>query len=127
MRNIEKTIIDTFIDCAYASNKSKKQISVSTRDTVITEQNMVAFEIWGSRIFWLEADQFYFSFCGHFTATTRNRLNTFCKYFNLGKFYQKNWDLFWTGNGCWATKIDTTKKYKITVSNGDLEIEVVAE
>lgn len=128
MRTIEKKIIKTFIDCINDSDSTNKTFNLSCRDTVTMSKNMVCFELWGSRLFWLDCEtkSFYFSFCGYSTNTTKSRLNALFQYFNYGGFYQKNWDIFWTrNNGFKVAKIDTSKTYKIIVSAGVVDIEAV--
>ena len=128
MRIIEKKIIKTFIDCINDSDNTSKSFNLSCRDTVTMSKNMVAFELWGSRLFWLDCEtkSFYFSFCGYSTNTTKSRLNALFQYFNYGGFYQKNWDLFWERNNSFkVAKIDTSKTYKIIVSTGVVDIEAV--
>lgn len=130
MRKIEEKIIDTFNKCINDQNMTKKIFNLSCRDTVTKAKNIVAFELWGSRLFWFDCEtkSFYFSFCGYSTNTTKSRLNALCQYFYYGGFYQKNWDIFWFKlHNHNVVKIDTSKTYKIIVSSGVVSIEAINE
>lgn len=128
MRTIEQKIIKTFNECMNDQDMTKKVFNLSCRDTVTISKNIVAFELWGSRLFWFdyETKNFYFSFCNYSTNTTKSRLNALLHHFNYGGFYQKNWDIFWTKNNK-VIKIDTLKTYKIIVSNNTINIEATSE
>lgn len=128
MRIIEEKIIKTFIECMNDSDMTKKAFNLSCRDTVTKSKNIVAFELWGNRIFWCDCEtkSFYFCFCGYSTNTTKSRLNALLHHFNYGGFYQKNWDIFWTNRNN-NIKVDTSKTYKIIVSDSVVNIEAINE
>ena len=128
MRIIEQKIIKTFVECINDQDITKKVFNFSCRDTVIKSKNIVAFELWGSRLFWFDSEtkSFYFCFCEYSTNTTKSRLNALLHYFNYGGFYQKNWDIFWTNRNN-NIKVDTSKTYKIIVSDSVINIEAINE
>lgn len=130
MRTIEQKIIKTFIECMNDQVMTKKVFNLSCRDTITKSKNIVAFELWGYRLFWFDSEtkSFYFSFCGYSTVTTKSRLNALLHHFNYGGFYQKNWNIFWTRNNNFkVAKIDTSKTYKIIVSADIVDIEAINE
>lgn len=128
MRTIEQKIIKTFNECINDQDMTKKTFNLSCRDTVIKSKNLVAFELWGSRLFWYDCEtkSFYFCFCGYSTNTTKSRLKAILQHFNFGGFYQKNWDIFWTNKNN-NIKVATSKTYKIIVSSGVIDIEAIKE
>lgn len=122
MRTIEEKIIETLNGC---NGEGVKQLSC--RDRVEVDGNTKKYYLWGSLLFWNDAENiYYFSFCGYSTNTTKSRLNAIFNYFNLGGFYQKNYVVYWVNNGSIKIEVDTTKKYKIVFfDNHAVKIEEV--
>ena len=122
MRTIEGKIIETLNGC---NGEGVKQLSC--RDRVEVDGNTKKYYLWGSLLFWNDAENiYYFSFCGYSTNTTKSRLNAIFNYFNLGGFYQKNYVVYWVNNGSIKIEVDTTKKYKIVFfDNHAVKIEEV--
>ena len=109
MRTIEEKIIDTLNGCNGEGLKN-----LSCRDCVEVDGNTKKYYLWNSLLFWNDAENnYYFSFCGYSTNTTKSRLNAIFNYFNLGGFYQKNYVVYWVNNGSAKIEVDTDKKYKI--------------
>lgn len=109
MRTIEEKIIETLNGCNGEGLKN-----LSCRDCVEVDGNTKKYYLWNSLLFWNDAENnYYFSFCGYSTKTTKSRLNAIFNYFNLGGFYQKNYVVYWINNGSIKIEVDTSKKYKI--------------
>mgnify|MGYP003523346247 FL=1 len=119
MRTIEENIID-------ALNGGNGIKNLSCRDLVEVNGGTKKYYLWNSLIFWNDAENnYYFSFCGYSTSTTKSRLNAIFNYFNLGGFYQKNYVVYWN-NGSTKIEVDTDKKYKIIFfDNHAVKIEAV--
>ena len=124
MRTIEETIIQTLNG---SNGEGVKQLSC--RDCVEVDGNIKKYYLWNSLLFWNDAENnYYFSFCGYSTNTTKSRLNAIFNYFNLGGFYQKNYVVYWINNGSTKIEVDTNKKYKIVFfDNHAVKIEAVNE
>lgn len=120
MRTVEEKIIDAL----NGSNGVKK---LSCRDCVEVNGGTKNYYLWNNLIFWNDAENnYYFSFCGYSTNTTKSRLNAIFNYFNLGGFYQKNYVVYWVNNGSTKIEVDTDKKYKIIFfDNHAVKIEAV--
>lgn len=102
--------------------------SLSVRDSIYKDWETIQYKLWDNIIFEYKRKEntYYFSFCGYSTNTTKSRLNAIFNYFNLGGFYQKNWDIFWTNRNN-NIKVDTSKTYKIIVSDSVIDIEAINE
>lgn len=120
MRKIEGKIIE-------ALNGSNGIKNLSCRDCVEVDGNTKKYYLWNNLLFWNDAENnYYFSFCGYSTNTTKSRLNAIFNYFNLGGFYQKNYVVYWVNNGATKIEVDTNKKYKIIFfDNHAVKIEAV--
>lgn len=109
MRTIEEKIIETL-----NGRNGEGVKKLSCRDCVEVDGNTKKYYLWDNLIFWNDAENnYYFSFCGYSTNTTKSRLNAIFNYFNLGGFYQKNYVVYWINNGSIKIEVDTSKKYKI--------------
>ena len=102
MKTIEKKIIQ-------ALNGGNGVKSLSCRDHVEVDGGTRKYYLWGSLLFWNDAENIYhFSARGYNSQTTKSRLNQILgSFFNAG-IYQKNWDWFLNWNG---------KKYPVEVSS----------
>lgn len=107
MRTIEEKIIQTL-----NGGNGVKNLSCRDRVEVDGDGDTKKYYLWNSLLFWNDADNIYFSFCGYNSQTTKSRLNAIFNYFNLGGFYQKNYIVYWVNDGI-KIKVDTNKKYKI--------------
>ena len=119
MRAVEEKIIQ-------ALNGGNGVKSLSCRDRVEVDGSIKKYYLWDSLLFWNDAENnYYFSFCGYSTNTTKSRLNAIFNYFSLGGFYQKNYVVYWN-NGSTKIEVDTNKKYKIVfLDNHAVKIEAV--
>ena len=122
MRTIEEKIIETLNGCNGEGVKN-----LSCRDGVEVNGSTKKYYLWNNLIFWNDAENnYYFSFCGYSTNTTKSRLNAIFNYFNLGVFYQKNYVVYWMNNGSTKIEVDINKKYKIIFfDNYAVKIEAV--
>ena len=124
MRAVEEKIID-----ALNGNNGEGIKNLSCRDRVEVDGSTKNYYLWNNLIFWNDAENnYYFSFCGYSTNTTKSRLNAIFNYFNLGGFYQKDYVVYWVNNGSTEIEVDTSKKYKIIfIAEHAVKIEVVNE
>ena len=121
--SIMRTIEDKIIQTLNGGNGVK---SLTCRDRVKVDGNTKKYYLWDSLLFWNDVENnYYFSFCGYSTNTTKSRLNAIFNYFNLGGFYQKNYVVYWN-NGSTKIEVDINKKYKIVFFDKHaVKIEVV--
>lgn len=111
MGAIEGKIIECF--------NAEKPAKLSIRDVVEVDGGKVKVLLWQNNIFERDTreNDFYFSFCGWSTQTTKSRINALLRACNLGGIRQKNYKMLWSLGGS-ETVIDTDKKYKV-VEQGD--------
>ena len=96
MRKIEKSIIQVLEELKDANYMTWDNFSLSVRDSIYKDRETIQYKLWNNIIFEYNRKEnvYYFSFCGYSTNTTKSRLNAIFNYFNLGGFYQKNWEWF---------------------------------
>ena len=88
MRTIEEKIID-------ALNGSNGVKNLSCRDRVEVDGGTKKYYLWGSLLFWNDAENIYcFSARGYNSLTTKSRLNALLWSFFKAVIYQKNWEWF---------------------------------
>ena len=95
MRTIEEKIIETLRGCNGEGVKN-----LSCRDRVEVDGNIKKYYLWGSLLFWNDAENVYcFSARGYNSQTTKSRLNQILGSFCNAGIYQKNWNwsLNWNG------------------------------
>lgn len=126
MRTIEKNIIKAFQGLQgghYPKYASGNSYNLSIRDTLYKDGKNTSYKLWSSVIFWYDEEnkEYYFSFCGYSSNTTKSRLNAIFSAFGFGGFYQNNYVIYWV-NGNNKKEIDTDKKYKIVTSGSSIDI-----
>ena len=107
MRKIEMEIVDAILN-------KKELYRGNGRDSIsFYYKTSIIYRLWGHTVIIKNFDDYYFSFCGFTTNTTKSRINNLL--FDLCGFKgikQKNYCLYY-GN----EKIDAVTVYKIT-NNG---------
>ena len=95
MRSIDAKLIDALNGCNGEGVKN-----LSCRDRVVVDGNTSKYYLWGSLLFWHDADNiYYFSGRGWSTSTTKSRLSRMLGSFCNAGIYQKNWSWFLHWNG----------------------------
>ena len=93
MRTIEEKIID-------ALNGGNGVKNLSCRDHVEVDGNTKKYYLWGSLLFWNDAENnYYFSARGWSSLTTKSRLNVILDAFFDASIKQKNYEWFLDWNG----------------------------
>lgn len=95
MRTIEEKIIETLNGCNGEGLKN-----LSCRDCVEVNGGTKKYYLWGSLLFWNDAENvYYFSARGYSSLTTKSRLNAILHAFFGANIYQKDykWFLDWNG------------------------------
>ena len=95
MRTIEEKIIETLNGCNGEGVKN-----LSCRDCVEVNGGTKKYYLWGSLLFWNDAENvYYFSARGYNSQTTKSRLNQILGSFFGANIYQKDykWFLDWNG------------------------------
>ena len=129
MRKIEKNIIRVVEELKDSNYMAWDIFSISVRDSIYKDRETICYKLWNNTIFEYNRknNEYYFSFCGYSTNTTKSRLNAIFSYFDLGGFYQKNYVIYWN-NGSTSSEVDINKKYKIVFfAEHAVKIEAVNE
>ena len=95
MRTVEEKIIQTLNGCNGEGLKN-----LSCRDCVEVNGGTKKYYLWGSLLFWNDAENvYYFSARGYNSQTTKSRLNQILGSFFGANIYQKDykWFLDWNG------------------------------